>query len=325
MSDIKEQVFSPQDVSVIAYNAIEARHKNKDGEIKSGIARLDKDLLPMRPGELIVVCGYTSNYKTGLMNYVARHNAQILAELSSEDWKEEYKQAVITFTWEQSVEEQGIVDIAQLTGINAAKMMRGELPDTDWIALQKGSVDRGALPWWVVGHSSEGGKRRPRLSMSDAGAALAHIADVQHLSPALVVLDYAQRIKQEKSNNRREGLMDIVDQAKDMALAFRCPVMLGCQAGRGVKERAWRLPQLDDGQETSNLEQSADKFISVWMPKNDFPGQTIPGPDGKEIQVTDNLLVIGIMKQKFGPAPQVNLYHVMPEINEIYPMETRSL
>jgi replicative DNA helicase len=325
MSDIKEQVFAPQDVSVIAFKAVEARHQNKDGEIKTGIARLDRDLLPMRPGELIIVCGYTSNYKTGLMNYIARHNAQTLVDTSDGDFMVDYTKAVISFTWEQSVEEQGIVDIAQLSGVNAAKMMRGELADTEWVALTKGSIERGTLPWWVVGHSSEGGKRRPRLSMTDAGAALAHIADVQHLAPALVVLDYAQRIKQENANSRREGLMDIVDRAKDMALAFRCPVILGCQAGRGVKERTWRLPQLDDGQETSNLEQSADKFISVWMPKNDFPGQTIQGPGGKEITVTDNLLIIGIMKQKFGPAPLVNLYHVKPEINEIYPTETRVL
>lgn len=323
MSNAEEQTFSPQQVSTIAYNAIEARHKNKDGEVKTGIDYLDKTLLPMRPGELIVVCGYTSNYKTGLMNYIARHNAQVLAAISGDDFKQEYKQAVITFTWEQSVEEQGIVDIAQLTGINAAKMMRGELQDSEWVALQQGSVTRGTLPWWLVGHSSEGGKRRPRLSMTDAASALAYIADVQHLSPALIVLDYAQRIKQENANSRREGLMDIVDRAKDMALAFRCPVLLGCQAGRGVKERAWRLPQLDDGQETSNLEQSADKFISVWMPKNDFPNQTITGPGNSAITVTDNLLILGVMKQKFGPAPLVMMFHVKPEVNEIYPIETR--
>jgi replicative DNA helicase len=118
--------------------------------------------------------------------------------------------------------------------------------------------------------------------------------------------------------------MDIVDRAKDMALAFRCPVILGCQAGRGVKERQWRLPQLDDGQETSNLEQSADKFVSVWMPKNDYPNQTIDGPTGP-IMVTNNMLIIGIMKQKFGPAPVIGMYHVKPEVNEIYATETVQL
>jgi hypothetical protein len=82
---------------------------------------------------------------------------------------------------------------------------------------------------------------------------------------------------------------------------------------------------LEDGQETSNLEQSADKFLSVWMPKNDYPGQMIAAPNGGEIMVTDNLLILGIMKQKFGKAPLTMYLHVKPETNEIYPMETQKL
>jgi hypothetical protein len=93
-----ESVFSPQQVSSIAYEAVELRHNNRDGEIKTGMSVLDRDLLPMRPGELVIVCGYTSNYKSGLMNYIARNNAQAL---QNDDFLTDYKKAVITFTWEQ--------------------------------------------------------------------------------------------------------------------------------------------------------------------------------------------------------------------------------
>lgn len=315
-SNPEESVFAPQVVSAQAVQVIEDRHNNKGDGIITGITPLDRVLLPMRPGELVVVCGYTSNYKSGLMNYISRYHARKLQEAETEN------KAVITFTWEQSIEEQGIVDISQLTRIDVTRMMRGELEELDWKELRKGAVERGTLPWWLVGHSSEGNKRRPRLSMSDAAKVLEYISDVQKIQPVMVVLDYAQRIKRENSNSIREGLMDIVDRAKDMSLAFHCPVLLGCQSSRSVKERQWRLPQLDDGQETSNLEQSADKFISVWMPKNDYPdGQTIQY--GKTwYTVTNNLLVLGVMKQKFGEAPRILQLHVKPEVNEIYALET---
>jgi replicative DNA helicase len=315
-----ESVFAPQVVSQSAVKVVENRHTNRDAGIKTGIDTVDKHLLPMRPGELIAVVGYTSNYKSGLMNYIARYNARELAKANIEN------QAVITFTWEQSIEEQGIVDISQLTRIDVTRMMRGELDEPDWKLLRKGAIERGTLPWWLIGHSSETGRRRPRLSMTDAARMLEYVVDVQKVSPALVVLDYLQRIRRDTGDTMREGYMDIVSHAKDMALAFHCPVILGSQAGRQAKERAnWKLPQLDDGQETSNLEQSADKFISVWMPKNDHPKNTTIEYGSQWFHVTDNLLVLGVMKQKFGPAPRIVQLHVEPEVNEIYPMEKQKL
>ncbi len=320
----EESVFAPQVVSTSAVQVIERRHANKDTGIETGIAPVDKWLLPMRPGELVAVVGFTSNYKSGFMNYVARYHARRLSGIA-ESQNGAGDPAVITFTWEQSIEEQGIVDISQLTKIDVTRMMRGDLEEPDWSLLRKGAIERGTLPWWLVGHSSEAARRRPRLSMSDAARMLEYIVDVQRVVPVLIVLDYLQRVKLE-SAVLREGYMDVVSRAKDMALAFHCPVMLGSQAGRQVKERAnWKLPQLDDGQETSNLEQSADKFISLWMPKNDYPKGATFEYGNQWFTVTDNLLILGIMKQKFGPAPRIMQLHVDPQVNEIYPLETKKL
>jgi replicative DNA helicase len=318
----EESVFAPQVVSTSAVQVIENRHASRDAGIETGIASVDKWLLPMRPGELVAVVGNTSNYKSGYMNYVARYHARRLAGIESTNGAGD--PAVITFTWEQSIEEQGIVDISQLTKIDVTRMMRGDLEEPDWSLLRKGAIQRGTLPWWLVGHSSEAARRRPRLSMTDAARMLEYIVDVQRVNPVLIVLDYLQRIRLE-STVLREGYMDIVNRAKDMALAFHCPVMLGSQAGRQVKDRNWKLPQVSDGQETSNLEQSSDKFISLWMPKNDFArGETIEYGN-QWFTITDNLLILGIMKQKFGPAPRILQLHVEPEVNEIYPVEKRQL
>jgi hypothetical protein len=109
-----------------------------------------------------------------------------------------------------------------------------------------------------------------------------------------------------------------------MALAYHVPVMLGSQAKRISKERAWRLPQIDDGQETSNLEQSADSLLSVWMPKQDYPEGKPIEYGSLQLVVTPNLLLVGILKQRFGVAPKIIPLHVQPEINEIHAIDTRS-
>ena len=312
-------IFSPQNVAVSAYQVIEDRQRNPRLGVTTGIAGVDQYLNPHRPGELRVVLGYTSNYKTGLMNYIARNAARSISADEAAD-----NHCVITVTWEQSIEEQGITDLAQLSDVSITKMMRGELDAPSWSKLRKAAVERGGLPWWLIGHSNQAGSRRPRLSMTDLANAVAYLIDTQDVKPELIVLDYLQRIKREgDTGEARLQFMDIVDRAKDMALAYNVPVMLGSQAGRSVKTRVWQLPQVEDAQETSNLEQSADSLLSVWMPKQSYPEGQIIEYGSLKLIVNPNLLVLGIMKQKFGIAPKIMGLYVKPEINEIRDLEVK--
>jgi len=256
--------FAPQVISSQAVAVVEARAAAPNAGILTGIPPVDKVLNKHRPGELRVILGFTSNYKSGLMSFISRFNAKKLTE-------EQSNKVIITVTWEQSIEEQGILDMSQISRIDITRMVRGELSDGEWVQLKAAAIQRGKLPWWLIGHSSESNERRPRLTMTEVASAMAYMVDVQGIEPALISLDYLQRIRREGGAEPRMQFMEIVDRAKDMALAFHCPVMLGSQAKRDVKERKWRLPQADDGQETSNLEQSADSLLSVWMPKNDYP------------------------------------------------------
>ena len=308
---VENSVYAPQVVSKHALEVIEERATTPAAGLRTGIADVDAILNPHRAGELRIILGYTSNYKSGLMSYISRYNAKRFADDETDN------RVAITVTWEQSIDEQGVQDVSQLSAIDITHLMRGELSDTDWKGLRKAAVARGNIPWWLVGHSIKDKRRRPRLSMTDLAAALEYMVDIQGVEIGLISLDYLQRIKREGGADTRIQFMDIVDRAKDMALAYNCPVMLGTQAGRQTKSRQWKLPQTDDGQETSNLEQSADSLISLWMPKNDYaPGHIIEYGD-KVFTVNDNLLILGVMKQKFGPAPRIFNLYVKPEINEI--------
>jgi replicative DNA helicase len=191
-------------------------------------------------------------------------------------------------------------------------------PD-QWTLLRTAANRRAQSPIWIIGHSqtefAKVGSARPRMTMTDAFRAMELICSGKitgiKQKPRLVVLDYLQRIRPDSRDGgtRREQQMEAVNKAKDMSVTFGCPVMLGVQAGRQVMERDNKLPTIDDAQETSNVEQSADKFLSVWYPiKTEKAGSFMDG-----VPVTPNLLVIGLLKQKNGPAPLTYKCFVDPE------------
>lgn len=107
--------------------------------------------------------------------------------------------------------------------------------------------------------------------------------------------------------------MEAVNKAKDLAISFGCPVVLGVQAGRQILDREYKLPRIDDGQESSNIEQSSDKVISLWYPiKTEMPGDRI---EGIPYEVSENLLICGLIKQKLGIAPVIIPLFVNPAKN----------
>ena len=306
-------VFSPQQASVLAVKSIEIRRDAKNSGIKSGIVDLDATLLPMRTGELISVMAYTTNYKTGFMSYLAKSACEQIDVESGE--------IVIYLSWEQSVEEQTMLDISFTSMIDASRLYKGDITEWQWSEMLKASVERATKPLWLIGHSENSGSRRPRLSMTDVANALAFVVDTQQRKPRMIVLDYLQRINRDdcRSNDIRVALMEVVDRAKDMSLAFGCPVVLGTQAGRQVLERVWKMPTLADSQESSNLEQSSDKIIGLWYPKTtEAVGSDIRYSKDKMYTVTNNLLLLNILKQKYGIAPAMYQLHVQPEVNKIY-------
>lgn len=309
----EQTVFSPQLASSLAIKSIEARKSAQSAGIKTGIRDLDDYLLPMRGGELISVLAFTSNYKSGFMSYVAKKACEQINFDAGE--------VVIYISWEQSVEEQTILDISYTSMIEATKLYRGDLTEYQWKKLLGASVERATKPLWLIGHSENSGSRRPRLNMTDVGEAMAYVVDVQERKPKLVILDYLQRINRDDcgSSDIRVGHIEIVDRAKDMSLAFGCPVMLGTQAGRGILERRWKMPTLADSLESSNLEQSSDKCLGLWYPKTTEPvGSQIRYSQDNIYTVTDNLLLLSILKQKYGRAPVLLQFHAQPEVNQIY-------
>jgi len=312
MRQTSQIVFTPAECASLAIQALEELKSNKGRGIKSGIGSLDDVMLPMVGGELITVIGYTSHYKSGFMGWLLKSAIRQIED----------DEAVVRVTWEDSVEDETIKWIASDASVSITSMVRGELDD--WEVVMNSYKKRIATPLYIVGHSTrrseEQIRARPRMTMSDVESAIEFISNGvidKQLKIRMIVLDYLQRIRPDEKDGftKREQMLEAVNKAKDLALSFGCPVVLGVQASREVLNRDYKLPRLDDGQETSNIEQSSDKVISLWYPiKTEPEGTKI---EINNLSVTQNLLICGLLKQKLGVAPVVLPLYVDPARNMI--------
>lgn len=292
MTDTKPEtiVYRPADVAELTLKTIAQRETTRDRGVILGIKAVDDILLPMRPGELVTVLALSSNWKTGLMQYVARRTAESLDPSGDE--------CVLFVTWEIAIEEAGILDLASATQIDLSDIAQGKI--TDWASLKNAAVKRGTLPVYLIGHSIERRKQRPALTMTNVAKAVLYLEDRLKLRVRLACLDYLQRIEWEGVGEPRIQYSRNVDRCKDMALAIGAPVMLGCQAKQEIMERDWKLPRMNDGMETSNVMHSSDKIIGLWRPIVTEGPDSQVGPAGGRIPVTDDLMLMGIAKQRFG-------------------------
>jgi replicative DNA helicase len=316
----EDVVYTPPEVSALAIQLVKARMNDDYAGIPSGLSTLDAVMNPMGPGDLITVIGRPANYKSGLMQYIIRQHAYRIAA----DQVRFDKKCCVYVSWEQSAEEMAIIEIAAAAGENLTELLRGK--PSNGKALMKAAIGRGALPIWIIGHSVERRRRRPRLTMTDVFDSLMALEDEWGLHPDLVVLDYLQRIMPEGNKTIREQNITNVDASKDLAVAMGCSVILGCQAKREVDGRAVPIPTMGDGAETANVEQSSDKILTVWMPKTTTPvGSMLPMELGYNLPVTKNMLFVSFPKQKLGDTGGPWLMYVDPGQNKIAPMEVRSI
>ena len=314
VQDPRDIVYSPNDVSKLALEELKTRQEHPGEGIRTHIPSLDESVIPMRPGDLVVIMANSSHGKTSFMQYMLRQEAKKIVAKKGDGMKE----IVVFVTWETAVEELGMYDISSYTKIPSDKLYQGHVTADEWKNLEVAAFKRAVMPIWVIGHSIKRRKKRPSLTMSNVLESLQYIEDQFELHPTLICLDYLQEMQPEIQDTRRLQIFDCMSRSKDTALAMGCPVLLGCQAHRRVLERDWKLPRMSDGEETSSIEHTADKILSLWYPKMSEDTVTL-GNTG--IEITDNLMIVGIMKQRYARAGLWYPLHFRPEINEFASME----
>jgi replicative DNA helicase len=322
MSDPLDIIFSPSQVARAGTAYIEARASNKSEGIPFYLPSMDSKLLPLLPGELLTIIGRPGAGKSAVMMYWARSRAKYLQASQVLD------RVVIYLTLEQCCEELHAFNVAAETGIPVDIMARGHLDEEQIELVRNYGVRRTAIPIWFMGHSIERRKKRPRIHLGNIADALVRIENWEEegkrdLKVDMIFVDYLQRIPFEGSPESKViGIDENLNKLKDMALMFACPVVCGVQARREVDDRDVPVPELNDGQWSSSVEQTSDKILSVVRPiKYKKEGEFF----GKMLVQGRNQMLLCILKQRLGDCPWTIWTIFDPQYNKMCEAEERNV
>jgi replicative DNA helicase len=244
----KDLIYTPSEVSDLTLTEIARRSSDKTPGVPFGLPNVDSKMVPLRPGELIVLLGRPSMYKSGLAQWWARSIAE--KQLATDD-----NRVVVYVTTEMAIEELGLYDLAVGARLDAGEIARGHISDEDMLALEKAGVHRSALPLWLLGHSLSRRRKRLSINMFSIEKSLYWVEDKMNFTARILFIDYLNLLDSVRepghppAADRRLAISDIVKCAKDMALNLGCPVVLLAQANRRVDEKDWKMPDMSDGME----------------------------------------------------------------------------
>lgn len=324
-------VFTPKEVGDLGLEHLERRQAQSGDGMPLYIASLDYEplndtgFLPLLRGELATIIARPGNGKTSFMLRWARKRAKVIAE-DARNKGEDAKKAVVYVTREQHVEDLQAYIIAAEEGISISTMAFGTFSNDQMDKIQSASARRANLPLWLIGHSAKRRKKRPNLTIDSLAQSLNEIEKWNGEDCAFqidsIFVDYLQRFPiPQGAESQTIGFSQIVDRLKDAALAFDTRVVLGVQAKREVDERALPIPQMEDGQWTSNIEQSSDAVISLVRPRHykhdaeSFGDMIVQGHDQ---------MLVSILKRKLGPENFARWVLFDPRYNKLNEAEVKA-
>ncbi len=293
--DFSELVFTPSRVRDVTRSYLDELKKPDKPGISIGIGRVDEYISPLRAGELVTILARPGMGKSSLIS----HYAQRAAIRSA---KEEGKFGFpLICSFEMAIEEFQVRRLSNESGIPVSSMRNG-LNDGDW-----GKIDvcvdtlKEEQPIVFIGHSLERKRGRPRLTIENIEKSLEYLNDKYGVTPSLICLDYLQRISiDQTTRDRRTDLNEIIERAKDTAIRWACPLLLGVQAGRSVDALNPPIPTMSSARDTGAVEETSDCVIGLFRPISVYKeGELIPNSKSGLV-CTPTLFHLSVLKQRSG-------------------------
>jgi replicative DNA helicase len=261
-----------------------------------------------------------------LADFTVVHNTAMLATLARIEARriiaagKQKEEAVFYVTWEQVTEEINmILDVND--AYTATDIMRGRASMDDVIAQ---SLKRAMLPIWLVGDSmARTGTHSLRMFPDVVFGAIESAVDEYGVKPTLLCFDYIQLVPVRDAKERVSQVGQAAVRCKEVAKRVGCPAIVGAQARREVDDREFKLPGTRDAQWASAVEQATDKFFGLWRPWLTDKGKDPIKVGDKEYEITEDLLILEMSKQRFGPAGHRWGLHFQPQHLEICEYELR--
>ena len=295
-----------------------AERAQTDPGIPFGVRGVDSKMIPMRPGQLVCILGRPGDGKTSILAYLAKQEADRILARGMET-----EEAVVYVTWEQAAEELTAFFLAG-TDYSVSDVAWGRVK----LDLLRRQVAKGArTPIWIIGHGiARAGEKVPRMTPDVVLQAIESMREDFGVRPTLMLFDYLQLIPIPNARERVQQVTEAPIRIKEVALRVGAPAVAGVQASRDVDNRAEKLAEIRDAQWASSIEQTADKVFSLWRPaRTEPPGKFIETESGQRLEVTEQLLLIRMLKQRMDRARFTWKMHFDPVYLRLAELETRWL
>ena len=159
---------------------------------------------------------------------------------------------ILLVSLEMSPEQLTAKRVARLTGIPAAKLLRGAVTDDDWAKI---AVANSALSEQGVFINSRYGLTVPQIQL------------LAQSVPELraVIIDYLGLIQPAtRGGNTYEAVTATSRELKLLAISLNVPVICLCQLSRSVEGREDKRPRLSDLRDSGAIEQDADAVMFLY-------------------------------------------------------------
>ncbi len=327
MNDI---IFSPTRRIDLTQRHLEKRRANKGDGIPMYLRGVDMaqggKFVAGQRGEMTSIIARPANGKTGYMIRWAREHAKHL-RLNPKNGS-----IVVYITRESAVENLQTFLLAaeardqERISKSTTEIVLGDITDDEWNELMQINADSMASPLWIIGHSLQREAGRPPLTIDNIVQALKEIEvwgnekKSQYID--IIFLDYLQKFPVPPNMDMRAAMIQYMDAFKDMSIEFNCHVVVGVQARRDVETRKYPIPLLNDGMESSNIEQASQNVFSLVRPRMYFQeGDTFGDKD--PVKVANNQLLLTCLKQTNGEPNWSKWLRFEPEFNRLDLLELK--
>jgi replicative DNA helicase len=327
--DYSRLVFTPLEASNATEKYVKQIQEGTEDGMPLYISRMEynperkKGFLPVKRGELIAVLGRPGNGKTGFMFRWARMRANDLRQRAKNGDPVAANSVVLYFTMEQLVEELRLFHVAAEEGISTTDIANGKLDDETWGKVRKSLYGMHTTPLWLAGKSLDRRKDKIKLTEDALRGTLESIekwrGDEIEVQVDSVFVDYLQRFRSNGSD-WVQFYGDTFNGLKELAGDYATRMIVGVQAKREVDKYPVPIPQMDDGQWSSGIEQQSDGMMSVVRPSHykakgeDFDGVLVTGHEQ---------MLITVLKRKLGQANFNDWVKFSPEYNRLDEQELK--
>jgi replicative DNA helicase len=251
--------------------------------VPTGLPTLDKMMLGLQPGALIVVAARPSVGKTAFALNIAAHAAV------------KQGKRVAVFSLEMPSDQLALRMLASEAKLDWRRLSQGMMSKLDWEKVSAHAERIGRAPIWLddnfVLTPVELRSKCRKIKREQGGL-------------DLVVIDYLQLMHAPNDRgvqSREQEIATISRSLKALSKELQVPVMALSQLNRSVEKRKGEAPMLSDLRESGAIEQDADVVMFLHREEADEKdGAPVAAGDTQQVQLI-------VAKQRQGPTGKVDL------------------